>query len=570
MQLTVGEALGLNPLNLARVIAGEAGLSNAIESVTVVDAPDAVEWLRGGELVLTTAYSIKDDPGAQLAFVRNLVLKKASALGIKLRRFVDALPAEVLSYADEVGLPILEIPYELAWIDVINPMLSEILDRQASVLRRSFEIHTQFIDAVLKGAGLPSIADVLASQVRTPVAIVDTEWNLLAQTNRAGDPDEPAAVCWDEEVERLKAGKPVELSLKDGSIPSNVYRISSETSDGQVRTFIVTEVRTDNAHYGRVIALEPTRRALSRVDVLAIQHAATGAALETLKAKAAAEVERRFRSSFWQDVVNSRFQNREALIQRARALGWNFATPHILLMVSLDSRDVVSQNPRAENTVDIVRDRILRVVGLTRSSNDSCGHGMLCFDDGSGMVVLVPVDRNTDAIRAKETAMEIAHSIKKAVNSEIAPMTVSVGIGRFYPDVLELARSYREARECVGLGRALFGDNSVIHFDDLGLYRLLSRASDPKELETFISEQIGRLVEYDRLHHTQLLTSLEEYIASNGNIRAAAAAMHVHINTMKYRLRRLEKVLGVDLRSHEVCFNLELALKLRRYVQLFS
>lgn len=574
MQLTVGEALALKPLNLARVIAGEAGLTNVIESVTVVDAPDAANWLRGGELVLTTAYSIKDDPGAQIAFVRNLVLRKASALGIKLRRFVDALPDEVLSYADEAGFPILAIPYELAWIDVINPVLSEILDRQANILRRSFEIHTQFIDAVLRGGGLSSIANVLALQVGTPVAIVDAEWNLLARVEEVRGPSETTTICWDEEIERLKAAKaakPIKLRLKDGSVQDNVLRLSFTAPDGRERAFVMTDVRTDGARYGRVLALEPANRALSRIDVLAIEHAATGVALEILKAKAAAEVERRYRSSFWQDVVSSKFQSREALIERARSLGWDFTSPHVLFIVSLDGRDTLTQNPGSESTVDRVRDRILHVVGLVGCpANEPVGKGMLCFDDGSGMVVLMPVDKDIGAVRAKEIAVRIAQSIKNAVNDGIAPMTVSVGIGRFYLDILELARAYREAKECLSLGRTVFGDNSVIHFDDLGIYRVLSHANDARELEAFISEQIGRLVEYDRLHGTELLESLEAYINSNGNIRAAADTMYVHINTMKYRLKRVKEVLGVDIDNHEVRFNLELALKIRRYLPFLN
>lgn len=570
MQLTVREALALKPLDLARVIAGEVGLTNVIESVTVVDAPDAANWLRGGELVLTTAYSIKDDPDAQITFVRNLALRKASALGIKLRRFVDALPNEVLSYANEAGLPILEIPYELAWIDVINPVLSEILNRQANILRRSFEIHNQFIGAVLRGGGLSSIAGVLALQVGTPVAIVDTEWNLLARVDESRGQSESVTISWDKEIELIKVAEPTEVRLKDGSVPNNVLRLPIEAAEGCKRAFIMTSVGTDGASYGRILALEPTNRVLSRVDVLAIEHAATGASLEILKAKAAAEVERRFRSSFWQDVVGSKFQSREALIQRARSLGWDFTKPHVLFIIGLDGRDMLTQNPGSEGTVDRVRDRILYVVSLGGFASEATGNGMLCFDDGSGMVVLAPMEGDIDAARAKQTAVHIAQSIKNAVNDGITPMTVSVGIGRFYPDVFDLARAYREARECLSLGRAVFGDNSVIHFDDLGIYRVLSHANDPGELEAFIAEQIGRLVEYDRLHGTKLLESLEAYINSNGNMRAAAGRMYVHINTMKYRLKRAQEVLDVNIDSHEMWFNLELALKIRRFMPFLN
>ena len=180
MGLTVGEALAIKPLVGARVLAGAGGLDRVIEYVTVVDAPNAADWLRGGEFVLTTAYTVKDTPEAQVALVQRLISAGAAGLGIKLRRFIDALSGEALDCAEKAGFPIVEMPFDVGWADIITPVLGEVLDRQADVLQRSMDMHTQFIETVLGGGGMRDIAQILAGQTGAAVAVVDSRWAAVA------------------------------------------------------------------------------------------------------------------------------------------------------------------------------------------------------------------------------------------------------------------------------------------------------------------------------------------------------------------------------------------------------
>ena len=111
----MAEALRLAPLAGARVLAGDGGLDRVIEHVTVVDAPDAADWLRGGEFVLTTAYGVKDTPEGQVELIKRMISAGVACLGIKLRRFIDALSDEALACADDADFPVIELPYEVAW-----------------------------------------------------------------------------------------------------------------------------------------------------------------------------------------------------------------------------------------------------------------------------------------------------------------------------------------------------------------------------------------------------------------------------------------------------------------------
>lgn len=170
---TVADLLNLQVMHQATVIAGRRGLSRPVTSVTVLDAPDAIQWVRGQEFVATTLYPFKDSEELQLSLVQELVKCRASALGIKLRRFIEKLPEMVLQVANEADLPVINIPYECAWIDIINPVLAEIMNRQLMELRRSEEIHRALTQEVLRGGDLNSIVQALGSLVANPVAIYE-------------------------------------------------------------------------------------------------------------------------------------------------------------------------------------------------------------------------------------------------------------------------------------------------------------------------------------------------------------------------------------------------------------
>jgi len=99
----------------------------------------------------------------------------------------------------------------------------------------------------------------------------------------------------------------------------------------------------------------------------------------------------------------------------------------------------------------------------------------------------------------------------------------------------------------------------VLLFDSLGVYRMLSSVTDPAAIEAFMREQLGTLLDYDKRHRSDLLVTLAQYFDSGCNVDQAAAALSVHRNTLKYRLKRIRELLGQDLNDGPTRTNLHLA-----------
>jgi DNA-binding PucR family transcriptional regulator len=118
------------------------------------------------------------------------------------------------------------------------------------------------------------------------------------------------------------------------------------------------------------------------------------------------------------------------------------------------------------------------------------------------------------------------------------------------------------------LQEASSSPEQVTRYDDLGVYKILSTANDTAAMERFVDEWLAPLIDYDSTHGSQLIQTLSEYLECGGNYNASAQALSVHRSTLKYRLNRIRQVSGYDLSRPDIQFNLQLATRAWRTLQV--
>ena len=138
---------------------------------------------------------------------------------------------------------------------------------------------------------------------------------------------------------------------------------------------------------------------------------------------------------------------------------------------------------------------------------------------------------------------------------------VSAGLSRLASGPEAIPGGYREAQGALTLGVRLFGPGRVTSYGDLGVYRLLLTLERSSELTGFYEEMLGRLEANDKRGDGELVRTLEAYFASKNSPTEAAERLHVHRNTLLYRLRRIQTITGLDLDDPETRLALHLALR---------
>ena len=99
MQLSIRDALTIEPLNRAKVLAGENGLDNVITGVNVMEVPDISNWINAGDFLLTTMYPIRDNTAQMETLLLKLAEKGLAGIAIKPFRYLEKIPQSMLDDA---------------------------------------------------------------------------------------------------------------------------------------------------------------------------------------------------------------------------------------------------------------------------------------------------------------------------------------------------------------------------------------------------------------------------------------------------------------------------------------
>ncbi|MBN6054393.1 PucR family transcriptional regulator ligand-binding domain-containing protein [Nonomuraea sp. RK-328] len=520
--LSVGEVLGVSTLAQARLIAGESGLGRIVQRLNVMEVPDVLAWVKPHELLLTTGYPLRNTPQSLGRLVADLDERGLSALAIKLGRYVDELPDEMVEQADRLGFPLIQLPDDVGFDDILNQVLTDILNRQAAVLARGEEAHRALVQVVLAGGGLDEVTEGVAGLLDVAVAAVDGAGRLLATAGPPGD------------VTVLR-----ESIASDGpAVPPQA--VPPANAGGRGRDFVSVPVVAGGHHHGRIVAYSPSS-AIRDTDVGILERAATVAALVVTRQEAVNAVESKYRADFLRDVLTGRAGTAERVTARARAFGWDLERPVTVLVAELD--------PDSDERT--AQDRL--VTSWTTATRRHDPRGAVA---GFSHEVVAVLDARVDAARvAKDAASAF---------SDTPPATFSTGTSRPSPGVATLPEAYAQAMKAARVGRQLHGPGAVAHFDQLGVYRLLSLVNDTAELHAFVRETLGPLATDDDAENADLRRTLQVLLETNLNVAETARRLHFHYNTLRYRIGKLERLLGNFTDDPHLRLNLTLALHVLR------
>jgi DNA-binding PucR family transcriptional regulator len=172
---------------------------------------------------------------------------------------------------------------------------------------------------------------------------------------------------------------------------------------------------------------------------------------------------------------------------------------------------------------------------------------------GDRVVLLTEARPNDDAVHAA-----LAH--------ELGTPDGAIGVSTRCDSPDGVPRCYQEAVRALEVRQNSRQRSGTTFFDDLGLYRILGPGNDLRELEGFVREWLGQLIDYDAGHDTELVETLSRYFDCGGNYDDAAAALTVHRSTVRYRLQRIREISDRDLADVDTRLNLQVATRVWKII----
>lgn len=534
MPLAVDEVLAFDILRAARPVAGLRHLARReVRSVAVIEVP-VDEFVRAGDLVLTTAMDVGHDPVLFAAFVRDVARSGAAALLVALGPYARAIPAEVAAVADDLGLPLVELPWALRFSEISQVVLGRLLDEQHAVVRESLALQQRLTRLVVDGADLAGLARALAAMLDRPVVVTDATGRALARGGAAAGLEVRA-----QEAVRRAIAPP---SGEDRAGP-DALRVRPELG----LLLAAVEVVRETCGYIAVPlgGAEPTV-----AERLTLQHAATAAALCFLQRRAAEDAARRLRDDFVWSLAAGHLASRDDALARGRLLGYDLERPYAGLYGKIEGGLVGSGDP-----VPPAPRRILDAIEAVAAQDRRAA---LATVVGNAVVAFVEVRRPGESLDG------VVGRLVERLSGRPPAVAASWGIGAVHDGFDNFRRTHREARAACAIGIRVRGVGSVTHVAQTGAYRMLLGIGGEPESRRFWEGYLRALLDYDRRKGMDLLGTLEAYFETQGNVSETARRLCLHRQSLLYRLQRIEELTGGKLAEPQHRFALELSLHLYR------
>ena len=527
--LSVEEVLGLELFQDAVVLAGHSGLSRPVERLNVMSSPDILPWTKPHEFMLTTEFPLPIAAGELADLVRGLVAKDLSALGIKFGPNIDELPKAVLQVADELALPVVRIPKDVRFDDILSLVMSKIMNRQSAALLRAKEIHDTFLEVVLAGGRLVDITGRLSELLGGALVVVSDE------VGRVLAPD-----LSDAERSWLK-----ELGLADGTdrimsahLGTGIFCHAATGSH-----YLVSPVRVGNLGYGDILVVGGDL-SFDQSVVVATEQAAIAVALDRIRQVATSVVIRQFEASILHEVMSGReLSTNEALI-KSSSLDWDFDRN---LVVIVSSMKWPPMQTGASDSQLLLQRHLARWTTEVRLEDR---HAAAAFY-ADEFVAVVGVDGAAEAV-----PRSIWRRLKEVTGNEF-----SFGVSKTFSSQGRIPKAYEEARAALRVGLRVEGPGHLTFFNGIGLLRFLSLVDDQAELHAFVEDTLGRLLRVERPQRDDLVRTLEVLLAANMNVAAASRELHFHYNTTRYRISKLEDLVGPFTRDSQLALQISVALQ---------
>lgn len=524
MGITLQDALKIGKFMECEVIAGHSGLLNIIENITIMEVPDIVQWLKGKELILTSLYSIKDDEDAQNSLIEKLYNAGATALAIKPFHCIETIPESMLHKANEFGFPVIRIPDAVKYLDILSPVTHAILNNKV-VLQEDLEQASSILNEIsLNSQGIEVFVDTLKYLTKN---IITIESQLPFMKIPKLDVNIPPLTK--EEISELAIIKhPIRLKRLYGD---------------EIIHCIVAPVIVDHEVYGNITCWERDSKN-SEMDLAILEKASRLLSLEFLKLKVKYDVEQQYKNDFIRELLFNTSMHDSDLIEWGQKYSLSNNQKYICILLSLDNESLKNESFMKINDIDSVISKKWDEVLVGHVRDFTC--------------IIFPLEEPAE-LSFKHQCEAIHGHIKSHLGGRFILRT---GIGRVHQGIKGIREGFFQAEKAIKLRTSSKKIKEIIYYDDLGIYRLLNQLVGEKELISFYEDTVGKLVDYDMKNDLNLIKTLEYYFYNNENLKVTSKELYIHVNTLKYRLGRIEALTGYSLRYSDEKTMLYVGLKI--------
>ncbi|MEY8431285.1 PucR family transcriptional regulator ligand-binding domain-containing protein [Lachnospiraceae bacterium 48-42] len=537
MGFTVKDMLGMEIFGEAVLLSGTEGLVNEILGATIIEAPDIVKFINGGEVLLTGFYAFQSCSIEEFnKYIDELSKKKVSAIAVKRKRNVEHIEEKLeimLRYAKRHVVPVFEVSYELSFREMLKLIMERLFSEEVRRLKYFKTTHDNFTALSLSfnsmENGIQRILDVLEKLIGNPVALFNQNMDCLASTEEIGY--------------RFRISEQAE-AYQPQFYSNYTYLRQRVVLPGEDQKECEQYLVRLKVMYNRkmYLAITASRDSFGDMDDIAVENAVTALKQELFRQHSIEELEERFQNDSMNRILSGKLHTRQEIERDIKLLGIPMEADYRVLVMKLwneGAGDFEKLND-GFHYVSILRDAVVREFGNIRIR-----------DDVDKVVIIQQIRQGQKQEEYRRELKDAVDRIQKRIVKKNKSLKVLVGVGKEVAGVMNLAESFNEAGDSlefiVILGEKS-GDSAsqIMFFTDMGIFKLLCKLEDTQELYDYIPESLQKLFHYKKQQRQDLIMTLNTYLDRNQNLTKTAQELFIHYKTAAYRIDRITEITGID------------------------
>lgn len=532
--LTVEDLLHLDDLKGITILAGEKNIKNQILQVNIMENPDAFDWLTPGEMLLTTGFIFKDDEAMQKRLIRDLAQMNCAALGFKLQRYFDEIPESMVKLANKVNLPILSIPYDYNFTQIISIINQNHKFNQSMVSSLEVSMHNKMYRILEAGNGSKHVIQELAESIQNPVVLLDPDFNVTYYSDLPDNPVKLADLLQDEPNQRyIKRflSEQLDFQLHFYHDPVN-FELNFMSLTVPIRVFPIKKHHVIISY----LVIWNTMHELGPLDIVQLKVAAKYLLLQ-LQLEYSLNIDNyQKRNEMFFKIIRNKNPNEDDLVQFIRY--YQLKTDDIysiaILTISsnqpLSNRDMMNLSTHLNQMLSGYRQKII------------------CIEYDNSFILLVqdpPKDEN-DYLKTMNT---IGKALLNQLAKEATVSDINMVIGPIVPNIKQIYVSFQLALQTLDIFTndvSLDKSNRIISYDDVFLKHIIRDHLSVEGLHKITERFIVPFNSFDTQNKIEYMKTLQAYYQNHRNVSKAAEALYIHRNTLLHRLSKIEDILNIN------------------------
>lgn len=269
-------------------------------------------------------------------------------------------------------------------------------------------------------------------------------------------------------------------------------------------------------------------------------------------------IEEKYKTSFVEDIFLNNVKTLEEFKTRAQLYGWNFKEGGFAVIVDINNIKKNYMTRIDPETNDKLQNYVDCIFRISIQYMKQYFPNTRYYKQSDTVAFLVSDDYSPDV---KEKLKKVFKHIQTCL-AKIVPFTITMAVGEYMDLIINIHKSYEQAKKVVQLGYQIERFDCIMFYDEIGIYRLLFSVAEQKESIDFCNKYIEPLKVYDMKNHADLLKTLDAIIECGWNVKEASQKLFVHYNTAKYRFQKICEILNIELKEPTLHTEVELAMKL--------